>query len=96
MPYPLFGIPLNLGTGTWVVTIISGLSFLIMFGLASAGGDFQGLINTTLKNDALAREKRQKNKLWSVYNNSQCSVAIDTLDPYVSITFLLEHSKNLL
>ena len=61
MIHPLFAIPLNMGTGTWVVTIISGLGFVVMFGLASAGGDFQGLINTTLENDAIAR-KRRKNK----------------------------------
>ena len=63
MPSPLFAIPLNMGIGTWVVTIIAGLGFVVMFGLASAGGDYQGLINTTLENDAIAREKRkEKNK----------------------------------
>ena len=59
---PLFAIPLNMGTGTWIVTIISGLSFVVMFGLASAGGEYQDLINTTLANDALAREKKKKHK----------------------------------
>tara|TARA_Y100000766_G_C18672762_1_gene490848 strand:- start:201 stop:395 length:195 start_codon:yes stop_codon:yes gene_type:complete len=58
MPSPLFAIPLNMGTASWVVTIIAGLGFVVMFGLASAGGDYQGLIDTTLKNDELAREKR--------------------------------------
>ncbi len=62
MLYPLFAIPLNMGTGTWIVTIFSALGFIVMFGLASAGGDFQGLINTTLENDALAREKRKIRK----------------------------------
>jgi len=62
MPSPIFAIPLNMGTGTWIVTIIAGLSFVVMFGLASAGGDYRGLINTTLKNDALAREKRKDKK----------------------------------
>ena len=62
MSYPLFAIPLNMGTGTWIVTIIASLSFVLMFGLASAGGDYQGLINTTLENDALAREKRKSKK----------------------------------
>ena len=61
MSHPLFAIPLNMSTGTWVITIIAGLGFLIMFGLSSAGGDYQGLISTTLENDSLAREKR-KNK----------------------------------
>ncbi len=62
MPNPLFAVPLNLGTGTWIVTIVAGLGFVVMFGLASAGGDYQGLINTTLENDALAREKRKGKK----------------------------------
>ncbi len=62
MPTPLFAIPLNMGTGTWIVTIIASLGFIVMFGLASAGGDYQDLINTTLNNDALAREKRKEKK----------------------------------
>ena len=62
MSSPFFAIPLNMGTGTWIVTIISGLGFVVMFGLASAGGDYQGLINTTLQNDALSREKRKSKK----------------------------------
>ena len=62
MSSPLFAIPLNMGTGTWIVTIISGLGFVVMFGLASAGGDYQGLINTTLQNDALSREKSKAKK----------------------------------
>tara|TARA_Y100001968_G_scaffold51320_1_gene42201 strand:+ start:244 stop:432 length:189 start_codon:yes stop_codon:yes gene_type:complete len=62
MPSPLFAIPLNMGTGPLIVTIIAGVSFVVMFGLASAGGDYQGLINTTLENDALARKKRQDKK----------------------------------
>ncbi len=62
MSSPLFAIPLNMGTGTWIVTVFAGLSFVVMFGLASACGDYQGLINTTLENDALAREKSQNKK----------------------------------
>ena len=50
-----------MGTGTWIVTIIAGLGFVVMFGIASAFGDFQGLVNTTLENDSNARESR-KNK----------------------------------
>ena len=49
MPSPLFAIPLNMGTGTWIVTIVAGLGFVVMFGLASAGGDYQGLIIQRLK-----------------------------------------------
>ena len=63
MSFPLFAIPLNMGTGSWIITIIAGLGFVVMFGLSSAGGEYQDLINTTLENDALAREKR-KNKKW--------------------------------
>ena len=59
---PLFAVPLNMGTGTWIVTIIAGLSFVVMFGLASAFGDFQGLINTTLENDSNARQSRKNKK----------------------------------
>ena len=56
-------MPLNMGTGTWVVTIIAGLSFVVMFGIAFAFGDFQGLINTTLENDSNARESRKNKKM---------------------------------
>ena len=62
MPNPLFAVPLNMGTGTWIVTIVAGLSFVLMFGIASAFGDFQGLIKTTLENDSIARENRQNKK----------------------------------
>ena len=62
MPSPLFAVPLNMGTGTWIVTIVAGLSFVVMFGIASAFGDFQGLINTTLENDSIARENRKNKK----------------------------------
>ena len=59
---PLFAVPLNMGTGTWIVTIVAGLSFIVMFGIASAFGDFQGLINTTLENDSNSRESRKSKK----------------------------------
>ena len=62
MPNPLFAVPLNMGTGTWVATIIAGLSFVVIFGIASAFGDFLGLINTTLENDSNARERRKNKK----------------------------------
>ena len=62
MPSPFFAVPLNMGTSTWIVTIVAGLSFVVMFGIASAFGDFQGLINTTLKNDSISREKRKSTK----------------------------------
>ena len=62
MSYPLFAVPLNMGTGTWIVTIIAGLGFVVMFGIASAFGDFQGLINTTLENDSISRENKKVKK----------------------------------
>ena len=62
MTSPLFAVPLNMGTGTWILTIVAGLSFIVMFSIASAFGDFQGLINTTLENDSNARESRKNNK----------------------------------
>ena len=61
MSYTFFAIALNMSTGTWIITIIASLGFVVMFALASAGGDYQGLIDTTLENDALAREKRKSN-----------------------------------
>ena len=63
MPSPFFAVPLNMGTGTWIVTIVAGLSFIVMFGIASAFGDFQGLINTTLENDSNSRESRKSKKI---------------------------------
>ena len=47
----IFAIPLELSIATWSVIFIASLSFIVMFGLASAMGDFQGLIKTTLEND---------------------------------------------
>ena len=45
--------PLELG-----VAIFAGLSFLITFVIASAGGGFQDLVKTTLDNDAAARRRK--------------------------------------
>ena len=67
MSNPLFAVPLNMGTGTWIVTIVAGLSFIVMFGIASAAGDFQGLISTTLENDSIARENRKKKNKKNTY-----------------------------
>ena len=41
---------------------LRGFGFVVMFGIASAGGDYKGLIDTTLKNDKLAREKKNNKK----------------------------------
>ena len=56
----IFGIPLNLGFATWSVVGIASLGFVVMFGISSATGDFQGLISTTLENDAKSRANRNK------------------------------------
>ena len=56
----IFAIPLKLGFATWSVICLSSLGFLIMFVISSAMGDFQGLIDTTLDNDAKSRKIRQK------------------------------------
>ena len=62
MPSPLFAVPLNMGTGTWIVKIVACLRFVLMFGIDSALGDFQGLITTTLENDSNARESKKNKK----------------------------------
>ncbi len=55
----IFGVPLNLGYGTWSIILIASFGFLIMFGISSAKGDYQGLIKTTLENDAKSKANRQ-------------------------------------
>ena len=45
--------PLELG-----IAIFAGLSFLISFVIASAGGGYQDLVKTTLDNDAAARKRK--------------------------------------
>ena len=46
----LFSTALNLGPLEISTIIISSLGFLIMFGIASAKGDYQGIIDDALKN----------------------------------------------
>ena len=60
---PLFSVSLALGPLEIGAITISGLGFLIMFGLASTKGDYQGLIKSTLAQDQANREKVQKNKI---------------------------------
>ena len=60
MNSPIFAIPLNMSAGSWIITIVAGLGFVVMFGISSAGGDYKDLIDTTLENDAITREKRKK------------------------------------
>ena len=40
------------------VAIFAGITFLITFIIASAGGGFQDLVKTTLDNDAAARKRK--------------------------------------
>ena len=56
----IFAIPLNLGIPVWTVIVVSSLGFFVMFAISSAFGDFQGLITTTLENDAKSRSHRKK------------------------------------
>jgi len=55
---PILGVALNMGAGAWIATVISVVGFVVMFGIASAKGDYQGLAKTTLANDKLRREQR--------------------------------------
>ena len=41
MPYPIFAISLDMIAGTWIVTIVTGLSFVVMFDIHSAGSDIK-------------------------------------------------------
>ena len=49
--------PLEIG-----VITISGLGFIVMFGLASAKGGYQDLNKTTLGNDEAIRAQQKKKK----------------------------------
>tara|TARA_B100000575_G_scaffold39321_1_gene26919 strand:+ start:973 stop:1182 length:210 start_codon:yes stop_codon:yes gene_type:complete len=62
MPSPIFAIPLNMSTGSWIVTIVAGLGFVVMFGISSAGGDYKDLITTTLENDATYSREEEREK----------------------------------
>ena len=53
----LIGVALGLSSFEWTAIAISGGGFIIMFGIASAKGDFQVFIKTTLENDAARRDR---------------------------------------
>ncbi len=53
-----FSVALLLSPVEISVTVIAGLGFLIMFGLSSAKGGYQDLIDTTLENDKKRRSKK--------------------------------------
>ncbi len=59
---PFFAVDLNLTPLSIAAILISGVSFLVMFGIASAKGGFQELVETTLKNDAAQRNKPNNRK----------------------------------
>ena len=54
----VFAVSLELNPIEIAAIVISGLGFVVMFGIASAKGDFQGLIQTTLANDAANRKSK--------------------------------------
>ena len=58
----IFAIALEIGSAGWITIAVSGLGFIIMFGIASAKGDYQGLAKTTLKNDELMRAAKKANR----------------------------------
>ena len=58
----IFAVDLNLSPVSIAAIVISGISFIIMFGIASAKGGYQELVETTLRNDAEQRKKRSLNQ----------------------------------
>tara|TARA_Y100001968_G_C19355246_1_gene716838 strand:- start:1187 stop:1378 length:192 start_codon:yes stop_codon:yes gene_type:complete len=62
MVITIFAVPLNLGVTTWSVILLASLGFVVMFIISSAMGDFQGLIKTTLENDAKSRDSFKNNE----------------------------------
>ena len=56
---PILATDLNLSPLAIGAILFSGISFIIMFGIASAKGGFQELVDTTLKNDQLVRKSRE-------------------------------------
>ena len=51
-------IALGLSPIQIAAAVISGLAFIVMFGIASAKGDFQDLVKTTLANDLAKRKTK--------------------------------------
>ena len=56
----LFAIELNLSPITISAIVISSVGFLVMFLIASAKGEYQDLVQTTLKNDSDLRNQTKK------------------------------------
>ena len=55
-----FAVALDLSPIEIITISISVIAFLIMFGLSSVKGDYQGLISSTLAQDEKQRQKRSK------------------------------------
>tara|TARA_Y100001968_G_scaffold205253_1_gene188489 strand:+ start:725 stop:913 length:189 start_codon:yes stop_codon:yes gene_type:complete len=55
--YSIFATDLGLSPLSIGAIVISGVSFIVMFGIASAKGGYEELIKTTLDNDAANRER---------------------------------------
>ena len=53
----IFAVDLSLSPLSVGAIVVSGISFVVMFGIASAKGGYQELVKTTLDNDAAQREK---------------------------------------
>ena len=51
----IFAVALEIGAPGWIAIVISSLGFIVMFGISSAKGDYQGLAKTTLENDEIMR-----------------------------------------
>ena len=52
-----FAVALNLSPVQTFIIIFAGVSFVLAFAVSSAKGDYQGLIDSTLKSDQISREK---------------------------------------
>tara|TARA_B100000700_G_C14522999_1_gene613969 strand:- start:380 stop:562 length:183 start_codon:yes stop_codon:yes gene_type:complete len=55
-----FSVALGLGNLEIALITISSISFIVMFGIASAKGDYQGLIKSTLEQDKAQRNNIKK------------------------------------
>ena len=47
--HSLFAVAIEMGAAGWAVTAISVIGFVVMFGLASAKGEYQSLIKIRIK-----------------------------------------------
>ena len=59
--FPVFAVSMGMGPVAWSAAVFSAVGFLVMFGIASAKGDFLGMAKSTLQNDKARRiEKKSK------------------------------------